>query len=296
MTHDSHYRKTACAFALCCTFFAVLTHGVRAQETASTAPAPASPEAKLKGQNSSGPGQKHEPDTSLSRYRTAFEVLTERAIGSTARRVRYDWRRSSVQLGAHFGVPAELNNYDSLRAGGQIRLPNGNLLLSLDLSYVWVRESRSSRFLALTPYRQPGRPSRWELDFGLSYPLAEGIMTASLGFVPPTELVFSILGQLRYFVYPRGYRDLTWGETFLSIVAPRLSNKERNNLEKEQLPGMALDPARFGVLTGLGTDLYFQSGAFISVETLVAIPLLSGATDTQMLFGLELDVSVGVSL
>lgn len=275
MTHDCIRRRILFAFVLGSTFFIALTERVLAQEAAPLS---------------------HKPDTSLSRYRTPFEVLTERAIGTTARRVRYDWRKSPLQLGAHFGVPAELNNYDSLRAGGQLRLPSGDLLWTLDLSYVWVRESQSSRLLALTPYRQPGRPNRWELDFGVSYPLAEGIMTATHSFVPPTELVFNLLGQFRYLVYPKGFRDLSWTETFGALVAPRLSDKERSNLDAIRLPGMRVDPARYGMLTGLGTDLYFQSGVFISVETLITIPLLAVATNTKMLFGLELDLSVGFSL
>ena len=126
---------------------------IRIDAAAGAAKAPADAPASL-------PTAQHEHDSRLSQYRAPFDALMLRAIGRTTHRVRYDWRRSTLQLGAHIGLPAELNNFDSLRWGGQLRWATADLLLSVDLSIVRVRDNTSSRLLALTPYRQPGRPSR----------------------------------------------------------------------------------------------------------------------------------------
>ena len=96
----------------------------------------------------------------LSRYRASFDVLADSAIGTVSTPVKFDWRRSPVHLAATGSFLFELNNFDSARGGVLTRLPTGGLLLSFELSYVGVWDTPSSRMLALTPYRQPGRPER----------------------------------------------------------------------------------------------------------------------------------------
>lgn len=242
------------------------------------------------------PPVRHEPDTRLSGFRTPFEALSERTIGRTARPVRFDWRQTKVQFGLLGGIPAELNNYNSLRAGGVARVPAGGTLIAVGLSKTWVMDTPSSRRLALTPYRQPGRPDRLELDVTLRYPLAEGIVTAVPAFMPATELVFSLAAELRYLIYTGAYSGLKPREKLRSVFSPSLSGKEIENLEDDRLPGMQVDRARLGLLTGLATDLYFQSGMFVSAKYLVAVPALIFMTQTEMGFGFELDLSVGFSL
>ena len=237
----------------------------------------------------------HVPDTTLSRFRTPFEVLTESAIGRTSRRVRFDWRRGTLQLGATGGLPAELNNFDSLRAGGFVRFPTSDLLLELGIYHVWVWGSPSTERLALTPYRQPGRPDRFELGFSLSYPIAEGVVTAFPRFIPVTELVLNAQAQFRYLLYPSGFSDLGFKDTLKAIVSGSLSGAELENLEDERLPGMEIDPGRYGLLVGLGNDIYFQSGFFFSYEFLVAVPLLQFMTETELGFCFDLDLSMGVA-
>ncbi len=235
----------------------------------------------------------HVPDKTLETYRTPINVLTERAIGKTSRPVRYDWRRDTLQMGLMGGLPAELNNYDSLKAGFFVRFPVSNALLEVGLSHVWVSASQSSRNLALTPYRQPGRPERYELDFTYSYPLAEGIITAFPAFMPSTQLVLSAHVQFRYLIYPSAFEDLEWTETLKALVRGSLSSAEIENLESERLPAMTVDPARYAALAGLGNDLYFQSGFFFSHKVLLATPLLNFLNDTELGYGFELDVALG---
>ena len=236
------------------------------------------------------------PDQTLLRHRTAFDVLTERTIGRTSRRVRFDWRRSTVHFGATGALPAELNNFESLRAGGFVRFPGAGMLFEASASYVWVRGTESTERLALTPYRQPGRPNRLELDFSGALPLAEGLVTALPRLVPAAELVLNAHAHFRYRIYPRGYADMGLRDALKAVVSGSLSDAEQENLESQRLPGMEIDPARYDLLAGLGTDVYFQSGLFFSHKMLVAVPLLQFINDTKLGFGFELAVSMGIAL
>ena len=237
----------------------------------------------------------HKPDRSLSRFRLSFDTLTERAIGRTSRRVRFDWRRSPLQIGALAALPAELNNYDSLRAGAFLRLPSADLLFELGLSYVWVSSSLSSEHLALTPYRQPGRSDRFELDLSLAYPIAEGVVTAFPRFFPSTQLVLNAYAQFRYLLYPGAFSGLSLEESLKAILSGSFSDAELENLEEERLPAMEIDPGRYSLLSGLGNDLYFQSGFFISHRLLIALPMLRFMTKTKLGYGFELDLSLGLA-
>ena len=87
----------------------------------------------------------------LAPYRVPFDVLTERAIGSAAQPVEFNWRRTNVMLAATGGHPFELNNFNSLRAGGLARFPMNRAIFEVGVSYVWVWDSPSSELLALTP-------------------------------------------------------------------------------------------------------------------------------------------------
>jgi len=236
-----------------------------------------------------------EPDATLERYRLPFNVLAERSIGRTSRRVRFDWRRNLLQVAALGGLPAELNSFDSLRAGGLLRRPLGDALLELSLAYVWVRGSESTEQLALTPYRQPGRPNRLELDLGAAYAVAEGVVTPLPGVLPAAQLVLHADARLRYLIHPGGFEDMGWKDALRASVAGSLTDEELDNLESRRLPGMVVDPARYGMLAGLGVDLYLQSGLFLTYKLLVAVPLLAFMADAELLWGLELDLALGVA-
>lgn len=257
--------------------------------------AAAAQEAAPPEQEAAGPPAAPTPDTSLEAHRTPFDALTERAIGRTSRRVRYDWRDAAVEAGLLGGLPAELNNFDSLRAGAFARFPVGGFLIGLEAAYIWVWGSESSDTLALTPYRQAGRPDRVELDFTFTLPLAEGIVTARPGFLPSAQLVLQSHVHLRYLLYPGGFADLGFTDTLAALFSASLTDDEIAALEDDRLPGMKIDPGRLATLVGLGADLYFQSGFFLRHEILVAVPLLTGFTDSELGLGLELNLSTGFS-
>lgn len=242
------------------------------------------------------PAPDHVQDDALERHRTAFNALAERAVGQTSRAVRFDWRRSAVQVAVLGGLPAELNNFDTLRGGLAIRWPGDELLFALSLAWASVSSSESTDQLALTPYRQPGRPSRLELDFDVGFPLAEGAATAFMGWIPAVEVVFSAVARLRYLIYPGGWSGLGLRRTLGAIVDPSLTGRERDNLESDRLPGMKLDAGRYGLMGGLSTDVYFQSGLFFTTQMMLAVPLLDGLTDTELPYGFELDVWLGYAL
>jgi hypothetical protein len=143
--------------------------------------------------------------------------------------------------------------------------------------------------LAETPYRQIGRPSRFELDVNAAYPLAEGVATARPGFFPATELVLSAEGGLRYLFYPDALSGAGLEGTAESLFAPTLSSREITNLEKSRPPAMQVDTARYGLLSGLSVDIYFHSGGFLTPRAMVALPV----TGSALGFWWELSMGAG---
>ncbi len=235
-------------------------------------------------------------DTSLEQYRTPFDALTERALGTASRAVRFDWRRSTVGFGVSSSILAELNNFASGRVGGFARVPAGNLMVELAVTRVITWGSASSALLALTPYRQYGRPSRVELDINASYALFEGVGTGRFGFIPPTEMVFSATLGLRYLYYPGSLSNLSADRVAGALFAPVMSDPEIANM-KDQLPAaMELDPSRYALLAGFTLDLFFQPGLFVTPRVLVGIPIISGPSGRGIGVWWELSLLAGWQL
>jgi hypothetical protein len=235
------------------------------------------------------PPEEAQEDPTLDRYRTPFEVLNERMIGAASRAVRFDWRKKRLGIGLIGSQLLELNNFSSARFGALVRRPLGGFMGELAITRVLTWGSASTEKLALTPYRQSGRPSRFELDINVGYPLAEGVATARPGFFPATELVLSANAGFRYAYYPGALSGASLGDVAKSLVSPRLSEMELENLAGRLPPGMQLDEGRYNVLAGLGLDVYFQSGGFLTPRAMVALPLL----DTELGLWWELTFSAG---
>lgn len=264
---------------------ALLAAGSWAQE-APPAEAPAPQEA---------PPAEAPAEDPLEPYRTPFDVLANRTIGTVSRPVEFNWRKSPVHVSGTFGYVAELNNFNTLRAGAAARFPTGGLLLEVGVSGVQVWDSLSSELLALTPYRQPGRPDRYELDVSVALPLAEGVVTVRPRFFPAVQMVFSGVADVRYLLYPRGFDALTVRQVAGAIFAPALTEEELANLEDRRLDAMEVDPARYGILVGFTNDLYFKSGFFVSPKVLVAVPLLAPANGTKLFVWPEVSLALGVA-
>lgn len=238
-----------------------------------------------------------EPVTALELQRTPFEALTERALGTASRAVRFDWRRTTVGFGVTSAALLELNNFASGRVGGFVRTPLGsNFMLELAFTRVFTWGSTSSELLGLTPYRQYARPSRVELDLNASYALFEGVATARPGFIPAAQFVFSVSAGLRYLFYPGSLNNMSAGEVAGAIFAPGLGDTEVTNMNSQMLPGMQLDRSRYQVLAGFQLDVYFQPGLFVTPRVMLGIPLISAPTGRGIGWWWEMSLLAGWQL
>ena len=231
----------------------------------------------------------------LAPYRTPFPVLVERTLGSTSRPVAYEWRRSKVQVAVTGAQPVELNTFQSLRAGAAVRLPRNGLLWDLGLSGAWTWDTDASQALALTPYRQSGKPDRLELDAHLGVPLAEGLVTARPRWFPSVQMVFVGWVGLRYAIYPGSLEGLRVREGLAALFRPTLGEAERANLEDARLDAMVVDPTRYTPLLGLGNDLYIRQGVFFSPRVSVALPLTRLAEPSALGWWGEASLAAGVA-
>ncbi|MBX5484297.1 MAG: hypothetical protein IRZ16_20950 [Myxococcaceae bacterium] len=252
--------------------------------------------AEVGDQNASAPpppATEPVPDHTIDQYRSPVDALNERMIGTASRSVRYDWRRSKIGVVVMGSELLERNNFGSTRLGVLVRHPFGSLMGEFGVTRAWTWSTDSTDKLALTPYRQFARPSRFEFDLNVGYPIAEGVVTSVPSWVPPAELVFSANAGLRYLFYPGSTTGLNFQDTLLALSDPRLTTHELERLEDRRLPGMQIDPARYGVLAGLSLDIYFQPGALISPRVLVAVPLLTPVNGTGLGFWYELTLGLG---
>ncbi|MFT4623604.1 MAG: hypothetical protein ACI8PZ_002260 [Myxococcota bacterium] len=235
------------------------------------------------------------PEDPLSEHRVRFDMLVDRTIGTASSPVAFNWRRTKVQVAATGSFLVELNNFNTLRAGAVVRLPTRKTIVELGLSGVEVWNTQSSRLLALTPYRQPGRPDRMELDVLVGLPLAEGVVTASPRVFPAVQLVVNAYVGVRYSLYPSGWGGMTPGQVFGAILNPGLTDIEIRNLEGARLDAMEVDRLRYGIMAGLGNDLYFEQGLFVSPRMLFSVPLLAPAVGSQLIMQVDLSLAVGVA-
>jgi len=231
----------------------------------------------------------------LSTYRTPFGVLVDRSLGSTSVPVAFNWRRTTAHVGATGDFLVELNNFNSMSAGAVGRFPSNGFVWEFGVDYVWVWDTRSSELLALTPYRQPGRPERLEIDANFGIPLAEGVVTLRPRFLPVAEMVLMGYIGLNYAIYPGSFEDMKFRDVAVALVSPALSETEIDNLDDQRLDAMEVDPARFSPLLGLGNDFYFKQGVFLSPRLRVSVPIVSAATGSDLLFWGDLTLVAGVA-
>ncbi|MFZ5479438.1 MAG: hypothetical protein ACOZNI_21920 [Myxococcota bacterium] len=235
-----------------------------------------------------------EPDDDpLAPHRVPFPELAERAIGTASQPVEFNWRRTKVHGAATGSQLFELNNFNSLRVGGLARFPTGGALVELGVSYVRTWDTPSSALLALTPYRQPGRPDRMDVDLAVGFPIAEGVVTVAPRFFPSLQLVLNAYVGLRYQLYPDAFEGMKAGEVFGAVLSPALTEAELDNLEDRRLDAMQVDTGRYGLTVGLGNDLYFRQGFFLSPRASFSLPVLAPASGTELLFWGDVSLAVG---
>ena len=231
----------------------------------------------------------------LSAYQQPFSVLAERTIGTTSRAVEFNWRRTRLHVGGQVALPFELNSFDSLRVGGLLRIPGASGIFEVGTSYVWVWDTPSTEMLALTPYRQPGRPWRVSLEGNFGLPLAEGLVTAAPRWFPALELVLMGYVGLRYDWYPGSMTGKTLRERLGATVSPGLTESELRFLDARRLDGMQLDPARYTPMVGIGNDIYLAQGVFLSPRVMLSVPLFALPIGSDLFFWGEAVVLVGAT-
>ena len=243
-----------------------------------------------------GTAARPEEDHTLERWRTPFDALNDRKIGEASRAVRFDWRKATVGFGIVGSSLAEFNNFGSASFGGFVRTAVGSLIVELAVTWVFSWSDDSARKLALTPYRQFGRPARLEIGINAAFPLAEGVATPRTSFFPATELVFSLNAGLRYLYYPNALGTSNAGQVAGAIFAPKLTQREFDYLENVRQPAMQVDGARYSLLAGFSLDVYFQTGGFLEPRVLVALPVFSGLNGGGLGLWWELSLSLGWAL
>lgn len=236
-----------------------------------------------------------EVDDTISRFKIPLNPLTERTVGAASKPVAFNWRRARGMVGVTGSFLMELNNFDSARGGLMVRVPMGGPVFEFSATYVGVWNTPSAELLALTPYRQPGRPNRVEFDLTVGYPIAEGVVTTFPRFIPALQLVFNFYTGFRYLLYPTGWGGMRFGQVAGAIFSPSLTETEIDNLDSARLTAMRIDPGRYGLMMGLGNDIYVKSGFFVSPRLLIAIPLLNAATNTELGFWGDFSIALGHS-
>jgi hypothetical protein len=232
-------------------------------------------------------------DDVVTRARTPVQALTEHFVGSTSRAVRFDWRRSPVMVGLAVGEVVEKNNFSQQRYGLLGRKAFSDLILEVGVQLYLSDDTPSSELLALTPYRQAGRPAHLEIDLNVGYALAEGVVTPLASFIPPAEVALVALGGVRYLGYWQTFPDRPIQDIGLSLASPQLGQIELERLDADAPEAMAIDPARLHALVGLGVDTYLQPGLWVSPRAMLAVPILVPVTNTSLGFFWELTLVVG---
>lgn len=203
-----------------------------------------------------------------------FPALVERAIGVAGKSVRFDWRKKSHLVFANVGQPVEYNNFETHRVAAAIQFPSDNLTWGLGLARALVSSTPSADAIALMPYRQAGRPERWELELGGFYPVAEGVVTFRPDFMPAAQMVFSLAADVRYMIYTSLLSGQSVSSGIKSVIATRLSNSDKDRLSSSAPTAMKIDSAKTTVLTGFNLHLYTAGGFIVNSKAMLALSLL----------------------
>ena len=217
----------------------------------------------------------------------SFNSFVDRVVGQAFRPTVFNWRKSSDMWLFEMGMPTELNNFESKRFSVLYRIPQDDYSWDLGIAWVNTKETLSSQKIGLTPYRQYGRPSRLELDGGLSVVLSEGISTFFPNFIGSNQIVLSAQVRFRYLSYLTQYKGLKAKDFFNAFFTLEMQDKELENIKSKRLPGMEQDPAHYNFLWGERIDLYAKNGMSFSQGVLVGLTL-----STRL--GLWWEYSIGI--
>ena len=166
------------------------------------------------------------------------------------------------------------------------------MTFGVGLGKVFVFSTESADAIALMPYRQAGRPERWELELSGFYPVAEGVVTFRPDFMPAAQMVFSLAGDVRYMIYPSLVSGQGFSNGFKSLIATRLSESDKERLSPSAPAAMKIDSAKIAVLTGFNLHLYTSGGLIISSKAMLALSILGTALPRHA----DLTIGLGYAL
>lgn len=235
--------------------------------------------------------------TTLEVNRTPLQALNEHFLGTASRPVRFDWRKSPSMFVFRLNEVQERNSFGQWQLGLGWRRAFDDLIFELGANAFFAYDTPSSQLLALTPFRQAGRPNHFQLEANVGYALVEGVVTPQWSWLPPMQMVLVGHAGLRYLVYVESFtggRSAT--DVAGSLVSPQLTVEELTALERTAPEGMQIDPARLHAMVGASLDVYVQPGFLISPRVSVSPPLLSPVTSSQIGFFWELGFAVGYAL
>lgn len=203
-----------------------------------------------------------------------LDDIVKSQVGSVARASVYRWRQKSVLISLTAGQLVEMNAFESTKYAIVMRFPGETVTMQLGLARILVANTDATRELAATPYRQAGRPSRFEADFGLETPLSEGVANQLFEFYPLGQMVVSAQARLRYLVYPEVAKSKGGArEVMQSWFATALSDDDVEALSRNTPKAMAIDRGRLNLLGGLRFEHFASSGLAFHADLLLAAPI-----------------------
>jgi len=202
------------------------------------------------------------------------EEIVRTVLGTATRPVAFAWRKAEVILTGEYAGLVEYNNFESHRLGLVSRWPGEMGTFDASIAHVTTSGTQATHTLARTPYLQTGRPSRWELGLGYSFALAEGVVTWAPSFLPQSQMVFSVAGEMRYLFYTDAWKAQKGGKKFTSLLKTEVNGTGKAALDKTKPEGMRVDPSLLDFLVGPRLDVYVRPGIVVSPTVKIALPLL----------------------
>ncbi|HYX32890.1 MAG TPA: hypothetical protein VE954_07230 [Oligoflexus sp.] len=202
-----------------------------------------------------------------------LETLLERSIGYAKRPSVVEWRKKNLILNVEMGQFIEYNNFDTSSWGFNLRFPSESFLVKSAVLKVETEATEASQQIAKTPFQQAGRPSRWEWQNGIEFPVLEGIGNQLFSFIPTSQCVLSAVAQLNLNIYPKiasSPMDMLKG-----LYQTRLSADEIRRLQEDAPASMRILRSRHNVGVGLQWDNYYKSGISWNTRFMYERPVTS---------------------
>ncbi len=219
------------------------------------------------------PTAKSSEKASILDQKVPLETLLERSIAYAKRPSIVEWRKKAIILNLEMGQFIEYNNFDSSSWGLNLRFPFESFLVKSAVLKVVTDATEASQQVAKTPFQQAGRPSRWEWQNGIEFPVLEGIGNQLFSFIPTSQCVLSAVAQLNLNIYPKiasSPMDMLKG-----LYQTRLSTDQIKSLQEDAPASMRILRSRHNLGVGLQWDNYYKSGMSWNTRFMYERPVIS---------------------